>query len=656
MQTPNEHNTTSIRSSLIILICISFNVLHTSQGPCCISPNYVKAPGQSNDVVIRPNSLFDHERCNNDLTNNWLSSIEDNEKWFFIQKSNDMVNKVLSCVENNNKLFVCYAGYRETLKWRCNAGYRTNPVQKKTNRLTEIDLATKIEIEFSTPPEIDNEYPVIDIAQWKNNYYVAHNNSVNIYQSVANNKLMLQHQFFYHICNGDIIKKIFLDFNNNLIAISQNGDIFHHPITASTSASNTTTIAPLIQSATKEQTIHSFAYNTQKNLLLLGCTGSVEAIVLNSDGPLACSITVAPNLSIHTIDTYDNNILFSRVIQNPDLGVLQYHNGHSKEKYCCKEKATPTSQWKDCADCIAAEQKWSSDKETWKNTPINITNQTPKQLARLTYDTPQPKPCSHRTCPDNEKNLPDSCRDITILLIQCDDLLKKISASSSSCTIASLNAQSLQILIKTYDTLDPDPATITHTFLDNHFLFIGRFVSNTSDIYKFPLQSLDADKITSMLNDPVSFTKHNDDKQYIRFVPDNNPLLYNGAENKHKCPIMVNRNLQNPDDIIVIKKASTCPFGHQGECNDLRIYKERDHFFQWVYDTIVYSTNSKPANMIENMVENKTISIKRWWVDFSIKKRLSSLVGLVAPIVGGLICLYALALYVDKQDQANLIE
>lgn len=391
----------------------------------------------------------------------------------FDLRNKDFVTKIPVSLGCNNKLFVCYSGY-QFVTWNCDAGYAVNPqITGTTNILTEIDLCTKKEYVFDQPadlsdimnnPQCQHASPVNDIARGKDNYYVAHGTSVYMYRSsnpwFTSPKLSKIKQLTGNLGNNDIIKKIFIDKDDNILAVSSYGIILKN------SSANSVSMPIIAQSFPANQILYSCDYNSENNMILLGGNNFAQIVLLNN--PIKTFTLAMDQLRIHTIDTNDNYILLSDVVPHTNRRDIHAHKGHLKAENCCRENLTPYEKWSSCSQCTKIEQ------EDRKNS-----------LSLLRYYVPN-QTCSHKICPYSEDNLIKSCKQNSILLLSLSKVMEFLNEKTNGAHINLQNSNLIEHRIdhkdKSYSKSE-DISRISHVSLTKNFLIIAKSELNSSHFY-----------------------------------------------------------------------------------------------------------------------------------------------------------------------------
>ena len=245
------------------------------------------------------------------------------DKWLDEKK---LAHNVLVSLGCDDKLFVCYLGnYVEPA-----ADYRRGPAIE-TNIFTEIDLYTKKEYPLfhsDDLKEICNGHPVNDIARWKNNYCIAHQKSIYICQSddpwFTSPTLSKTKQLECRLSDVDRVKKIFIDKDENIVAISSRGIILK------SSLLKNEPMEALTEPFSSEEMCSSYAYNSEHNMILLGGNNFVKIVFLNNTEKIF--LLSLQNLNINTIDTNSDYILLSDVVQKTNRQTVHNYKGHLKKK------------------------------------------------------------------------------------------------------------------------------------------------------------------------------------------------------------------------------------------------------------------------------------------------------------------------------------
>ena len=527
----------------------------------------------------------------------------------------DLVDNVLVCLDSNNKLFTCYSGYSMVDHWTLNAGYRDDPIiKKKLNILTETDPYTKVEYKFNDVPEICNENPVNDIARCNNNYYVAHQNNVYVYQS-DNPYIMARTLSQINHLNGklaenDVIKKIFIDKNGNVIAISSRGTILKN--SSPTLSSKKQIMSILSQSFPQDKTLYSMAYNEQNNIVLLGGHNFVHVVLLN-DAAKTLSIPIE-QLRINTIDIHNDYVLLSDIMQNPDTKKVGHCEGHFEYKNCCSEKTIPYTQWIECDKCRDTRQEWEQAKEEWENQTIKTSEAIEisfKQLhnllqQKLPYSTPQPAECTHKMPPAEAASLIKSCRENTILLLS---LAKLISALGQHKTpnISDLIIHKIHHKHpKRGERYNFKNELFTHASLIDNSLLLGYNDTNSSlwdkhhdhdYVFQVPFEKLSSD-ITEQIC--TNKQKNEKCKQFLLYDSDESDSPgYVNPDYNYFNPITIART-NDSKGFAIINTRNPCSKWCQGSCND------KAHRLSRIYNTILFTkdnttNHSQPHYVIRSL-------------------------------------------------------
>jgi hypothetical protein len=524
----------------------------------------------------------------------------------------NIVDNILTSLGSNDKVFTCYSGYKIVDHWTTTGGnYRQKPViQKTVNILTETDPYTKIEHKFDDLPEIFNEHPVNDIARWKNNYYVAHQNNIYIYQShnayITSLKLLPTPTGHLN-CNlaaGDIIKKIFIHKDDNVIAISSKGSIVKNSSIVSSSFP-------------ANETLYSMAYNAQNNMVLLGGRNFVQIVLLNN--PHKTFLLDTNNLRINTIDTNNHYILLSNIVQNPDIKKTWDNKGHrDKQQDCCRKKI-PYNQWQECGNCKDAKQAWENEPITLN---LNVTierNNIPDLIKQLlTYTTPYPGQCDHRIPPVPQDNLIDSCKQNTFLLLSLSELIEATSSEtdSSNLDLSQFIKHCIEHRNEYSDPGDDEKMSIlTHALLTDDFLFIGEndnkevshYKPQNNFIYKIPLNSPEQTDIQATFDNRIKnkntllYDAQRGDTS-SQFLNDDTGLI---------IQLQIQKNQENGDKIMIVKICPDCSRWCQVSfpcCN-------KKNWRQKVYDTILFTKNDGINNQqpyyVTKLLKRKLCIFKR---------------------------------------------
>ncbi len=489
----------------------------------------------------------------------------------------DLVDNVLVCLDSNNKLFTCYSGYKMVDHWELSTGYRTNPIiQKKLNVLTETDSYTKIEYKFNDVPELCNEYPVNDIARRKNNYYVAHQNNVYIYQSNNAHIRSLALLRRNHLKSKDdqhIIKKIFIDKDDNVIAITSLGCVLRN--SSHSQSSDKQILSFLYQTFPSDEILYSIAYNELNNIVLLGGHNFIQIIPLN-DSMKAIQIAI-DQLRISHIDTNNEYILLSDLIQNQNERETRNHKGHHAKQQCCIEKTFPHNTLRDCQTCTEYKKNWQQRKESWENQKLEISLKTTRKTINqdiqqyLHYDVPQPPECPHKTPDAKATSFINSCRENTIVLLSLSSL---IGAMTENSTRAKLIKH--RIHHKHLNECD----TLVNAFLINDFLFIGCLKTVHSSlnhfIYQVPLNTINKDTINQLFKTPY------EKSFYYSSEPDLKNSNYESAPMSLSLIIQRNEN----GTIAIIDKTILCSKWCQFFCTS------KEHWLERIHNIALFSKNN----------------------------------------------------------------
>lgn len=575
--------------TIILIILFSFNMFQAGE-------NFYRDYTASTSHITSAETEKDHS---------WYTRTF---KHYGYLRNKDLCNNVLVSLGSNNKLFTCYSGYKKVDHWTiCGGNYRRDPVIKETtNILTETDVYTKIEYKFDDLPEICNEHPVNDIARWKNNYYIAHENNVYVYQSTNPWFTSLTLSRTHHLNSnaaGDI-KKIFIDEEDNVIAVSSYGAILK---SHSAQPSAESQILSLIsQSFPRDEKLYSMAYNTQNNMVLLGGHNFIHVVLLG-DAKKTLNIP-SDNLRINTIDTNDDYALLSDVDSNCDRFKIRQNEGHLERENCCIEKQRPYDQWKECVDCINARSKWQQDKNAWENETVTISETISrkdildKAQEQSTYKIPQPTPCSHRIPPVETNTLMRSCRHNTILLLSLSKLLSAIRDTDH------FDLKTSELLVNSilYNPKSKKKM-LTNALLTKDFLFIGHHKGGRNPysdfIYKIPLKDIQSTDINKLLSHkkydarPKELFYYSEEKYYPS-------KEWDLEGSKYYRPLLIRKTTEEHEKIAIIKTNIPSSRWTDGNC-----FAKQD-WLQKICDVIVFTKNDQTDSSWSRYL---TRQFKRCW-------------------------------------------
>lgn len=389
-----------------------------------------------------------------------------------------------------------------------------------------------------------------------------------------------------------------------MIAISSYGTILRHTLAAPSSENQTMSIVS--QSFPRDEKFYSTAYNAQNNMVLLGGHNFVHIVLLDNANK-AFRIPL-DQLRINIIDTNDDYVLLSDTVENIDRSKIRQNNGHLERENCCIEKQTPYEQWKECADCIQAQNQWKEQKNAWENEAVEfqVTGSrkdiVDKAQEQSTYKVSQPAACSHRIPPVKTNTLTKSCRRNTILLLSLSRLLSTVSEPDHT------NLKTSELLQK-YFVYDPtkNKDMLTSTFLTKDFLFIGQHKGGRNPyrdfIYKIPLKDMQSTDINSLLtNDEYQHPK----ELFYRSDKGDNPTSdYFNHDYAYYNPLLIHKTAEQGEKIVIVKTGIPCSQWTQGGCFD------KEHWLQKIYDVISFTKKNDVSHQSHKNTRlfNRTLHI-----------------------------------------------